>query len=352
MEDKIKKIELSIESLNAKKQRIYFFVQDTKGNAKASIRYTYQMAMALLKNGYNPRILHEKSDYFGVQSWLGEEYMSIPHSSVEGQNLEISPEDVIIVPEIFGYILPQINNLPCGKIVLCQAYDHMFETLQPGQSWSQFGFNKCITTSETQKTYLNTIMKSVSYDIIPPVISEVFTKSKYPQKPVIAISTREQRDTVNLIKTFYQKYPQFRWITFRDMRGVSEKEFAEVLKGCMLSVWDDNQSAFGTFPLESMKCGVPVLGTVPKMTPEWMKEENGIWIQDTIKLVDFVADFIQNWLEDNISEELYTNMEECSSEYSDIQKFEDSVVNLFQHYADVRKENFESELNKLETIEE
>ena len=134
MEDKIKKIELSIESLNDKKQRIYFFVQDTKGNAKASIRYTYQMAMALLKNGYNPRILHEKSDYFGVQSWLGEEYMSIPHSSVEGQNLEISPEDIIIVPEIFGYILPQINNLPCGVIKFMAVpvdYEHTNHIMEP-----------------------------------------------------------------------------------------------------------------------------------------------------------------------------------------------------------------------------
>jgi hypothetical protein len=352
MEDKVKKIETSIETLKSKKQRIYFFVQDTKGNATGSIRYIYQMAMTLIKSGYNPIILHEKQDYYGVQNWLGEEYMTLPHRSIENQNLEISPEDIIVVPEIFGYVLPQINNLPCGKIILCQAYDHMFETLQPGQSWTQFGFSKCITTSETQKDYLSSIMKSVSYDVIPPVIGETFTKSKYPQKPTIAILSRDQRDSINLIKTFYQKYPQFRWITFRDMRGMSEKEFSENLRECMLSVWDDTTSAFGTFPLESMKCGVPVIGSVPKMLPEWMKDENGVWIQDTIKMVDYVADFIQNWLEDNISEDLYVNMEKCVSEYSDYSKFESSVVNLFQHYSEVRLETFETELNKLETIEE
>ena len=349
MEDKIKKIELSIESLNAKKQRIYFFVQDTKGNAKASIRYTYQMAMALLKNGYNPRILHEKSDYFGVQSWLGEEYMSIPHSSVEGQNLEISPEDVIIVPEIFGYILPQINNLPCGKIVLCQAYDHMFETLQPGQSWTQFGFNKCITTSETQKTYLNTIMKSVSYDIIPPVISEVFTKSKYPQKPVIAISTREQRDTVNLIKTFYQKYPQFRWITFRDMRGLSEFEFASILKDSFVSIWVDDISGLGTYPLESMRTGTPVIGKIPNLKPDWMNEHNGIWTNETINMVDVLAEFTQNWLEDNIAEKLYESGYETSEKYSNQERFNSEVLEHFSSYINTRLVNFESQLEKLKT---
>ena len=40
--------------------RIYFLVQDTKGNAKASVRYIYQMEMSLKKSGYNAIILHEK----------------------------------------------------------------------------------------------------------------------------------------------------------------------------------------------------------------------------------------------------------------------------------------------------
>jgi len=51
--------------------------------------------------------------------------MTIPHKSIEGQNLEISPEDLIVIPELYGFVMSQITNLPCGKIVLCQAYDHM-----------------------------------------------------------------------------------------------------------------------------------------------------------------------------------------------------------------------------------
>ncbi len=128
-------------------------------------------------------------------------------------------------------------------------------------------------------------MRNFPIDILEPVVSPVFTKSKFPAKPIIAVSSREQREAINLIKTFYQKYPQFRWVTFRDMRGISEEEFANTLKDCMLSVWIDKTSSFGTFPLESMKSNVPVLGVVPKMIPSWLNEENGIWIQEEIKLV-------------------------------------------------------------------
>ena len=352
MEDRILKIEESISNLKDKKNKIYFFVQDTKGNAKASVRYIYQITNVLLKQGYNPIILHEKPDYFGVSSWLGEQYSNIPHQSIEGQNLQVAPEDFIIIPEIFGYVMSQLTNVKCTKIVLSQAYDQIFETLQPGQSWTQFGFTKCITTSDTQKKYISQYIKNVSTDIIEPVTSEIFQKSKYPAKPIIAISSREQRDAINVIKSFYQRYPQFRWITFRDMRGLSEEEFANTLKDCMLSVWDDRTSAFGTFPLESMKCGVPVIGVIPKMVPEWMNEDNGIWIQDELNLVNFIGEYIQNWLEDNISEEVYNGMEKCSLKYSDVNNFENKIISLFDEYTKSKLNVFETEYNKLQLIEQ
>jgi hypothetical protein len=347
MSDLIKKLELSIENLKEKKCKLFFFVQDTKGNAKASVAYIYDLALTLKNAGFNSIILHEKSDYFGVQDWLGSEYMDkLEHISVEGQNLQVAPEDVILVPELFGYIMPQVANLPCGKVVICQSYDYIFETLQPGQSWNQFGFLKCITTSEKMKEYITRVMRNVSVDVIEPMISNEFSKSQFPPKPVIAIHTREHRDSINFIKLFYTKFPQYRWISFRDMRGISRNEFANVIKDCMLSVWVDKESSFGTFPIESMKSGVPVMGSIPNLAPEWMNEDNGIWVQDLISLPDLVADYLQNWLEDNVSDKLYLGGLQTAEKYSDGQKFEKTIVSTFNDLIEKRVENFESELNK------
>ena len=92
MEINVEKIKESISNLRNKNSRIYFMVQDTKGNAKASVKFIYEMALTLKKNGFNPIILHEKNDYTGVEKWLGSEYMTeLPHKSVENQNLEITP---------------------------------------------------------------------------------------------------------------------------------------------------------------------------------------------------------------------------------------------------------------------
>jgi hypothetical protein len=344
----LEKLELSINNLKDKKSRIYIFTQDTKGNPKAGIRYNYQLAMTLKNLGYNPIILHEKPDYVGVSQWLGEEYMQeLPHVAIEGQNLEVAPDDIILVPEIFGFVMEQIKDLPCAKIVMCQAYDHIMETLKPGFAWSNYGFVKCITTCESQKEYINSVMRSTSIDLLEPYISELFSKSDYPQKPVIAVHSRDPRKSINLIKTFYLKYPQYRWITFRDMRGLSETDFSTFLKDCFLSVWIDDTSGYGTYPLESMKCGVPVIGKVPNLLPSWMKDDNGIWTPEENKIVDYISDFIQNWLEDNIKPELYTNMDKTVSELQTKVNFENKTNELFSWYFKTRLESFEEQLTKL-----
>ena len=352
-QEQIPKIEQSIKNLRDKTSKIYFLVQDTKGNAKASISYIYKLALTLKNAGFNTIILHEKPDYAGVAMWLGSEYMdNLPHKSIEGQNLEVSPEDFIVVPELYGFVMSQLTKLPCGKIVLCQAYDHLLETLQPGISWPQLGFHKCITTSEFQKEHLENLMRGVSYDVLTPYISEHFQKQESPAKPIIAIHSREQRDAVNVIKSFYLKFPQYRWITFRDMRSLPEKDFANALKDAFLSVWIDETSGYGTFPLESMKVGVPVMGCVPNLLPHWMNEHNGMWLNNKNQIPDFIADFLQNWLEDNVNPDLSTEMLKTVENLPTKENFEKKGIELFEEYIEFRAKSFEEQLNKLTTNEE
>jgi hypothetical protein len=349
MENSLKeKVLKSIEVLKDKQARIYFLTQDTKGNAKASVRFIYQVAKTLKDAGFNPIILHEKNDYAGVAKWLGEEYMNIPHRVIEGQNLEISPEDFLIVPEIFGFMMEQVKQLPCAKVVLAQSYAYIVETLQPGQNWAQYGFFKCLTTTNSQKEYIERVMRQSTFDVIKPYVSENFYPKSQPPMPIVAVHTKEQSDAINIIKTFYLKFPQYRWFTFRDLRGLTELDFSNSLRDCFVSVWIDDESGFGTFPLESMKSNVPVIGKVPNLPAEWMTEDNGIWITDKTLFADVIADFIQNWLEDNIKPEMYEEMKKTADKYSDKQEFETSVTTLFKKFLINRADSFEEQIIKTE----
>ena len=191
-------------------------------------------------------------------------------------------------------------------------------------------------------------MRQSSFDIIKPLITDSFYPKNVPPMPIIGVHTKDQSDTINIIKTFYLKFPQYRWFTFRDLRGLSETEFANSLKECFLSVWIDRESGFGTYPLESMSCGVPTMGLLPDMVPEWMSQENGIWVDDITMFPDFIADFTQNWLEDNLKPELYENISTTSEKFKNKKEFETKGVELFESYINTRVESLETQLSKIE----
>jgi len=136
------------------------------------------------------------------------------------------------------------------------------------------------------------------------------------------------------------------------MRGLNEEEFSNYLKDSFVSVWVDDTSGFGTFPIESMVSKTPVIGKVPNMKPDWMSDNNGIWTYELNNIHDILAEFIQNWLEDNINSELYEKGIETASQFNDSSKFEKTVINLFESYLNTRKESFESQLEKIKVTEE
>lgn len=349
--DKVKIIEEAIGRLESLQSNIYVFVQDSKGNAKASIKYSYDLVRALNENEFNAHILVENKDYEGVTSWLPMEYDKVPVVSIEEGNLQVRPDDLVVIPELYAHVMEQIADMPCNKVVLCQSYDYVFETLKPGATWNSFGFNRTITTNFDQKQYITDLFKKQSVDVITPFISDVFKKSDKPQKPIIAIHTREQRDTMKIIKAFYVKYPQYKWVTFRDMRGLTQEEFAASLSESCLSIWIDDVSGHGTFPLESMKCGVPVIGKVPNIQPKWMTEDNGIWTIDQTQIVDLVSAVFKGWLEDRVPSELYEEMENTVKDMT-YETFTKETLSVFNSIRNSRQEQLKMTIDKFKELEE
>jgi glycosyltransferase involved in cell wall biosynthesis len=133
---------------------------------------------------------------------------------------------------------------------------------------------------------------------------------------------------------------------------MSNKDFSFAIKDCFLSVWIDETGGYVTFPLESMKTGVPVLGVVPNVMPYWLNTENGVWINNKIQITDFIADFLQNWLEDNIKETLYVEMDKTVQKLPTMESFENKAIELFNSYVDLRLSLFEEQLEKLKETEE
>ena len=353
------KIEQALNLVKNKESKIYFLTQDTKGRPAAGVTYIYELVKFLNENGYNAIILHEKNDYklksdeegMGLEEWLGTEYANLPHASVESGGLSVGPSDFLIVPELFAHVMEQTKDMTCTKIVLCQAYDYIFEMLQPGIQWATYGYNKAITTSEASKEYINSVFPNIDVSIIPVSISDNFSPTDKPKQPIIAIHTREPRDTMKIVKSFYVRFPQFKWVTFKDMRGMTLQQFSDGLEDACLGVWIDDVSGFGTFPLECMKSGVPVIGKIPNLKPNWLKEENGFWTFEQNQIIDIINAYIKTWLEDSVPTDLFNKMNETVEPYTSTNQHS-VITNIFNKLMGELTEDLENALNKFTVKEE
>ena len=340
----MKNLDSAIEKIKNKEHKIIFLVPDTKGNGKSSVIHLYNQALLLKANGYNVAMLHEKNDFIKVGSWLTPECDELEHMSIEDNKLVVGPSDFIIVPEVYGSVFEQINTMTLEKVIYVQSYDYMLEAFSPGKSWIDLGVEECITTSNTLKNMIEDTVPVEDVQFIEPKIDGSFAKYGKPQKPVIAIHCRDTRKAAKIIKAFYLKYPIYRFISFKDMHAMAHNEFATNLKECAVSVWIDDDSSFGRFAVESIKCNVPVIGKVPNIIPEWMTDDNGIWVYDENQIPELISSFMKNWLEDTLPDNLKSVSETMTDKFTE-ENFEKNGLEVFEYL-------FNKKIGKLETIKE
>jgi hypothetical protein len=355
IEEQLSQVKTVLENLENKNFNLYFFTLDTKGNPTAGIANIYEHVKLLNELGYNAAILHEKNDYKikgdeesnGVADWLGDEYANIPHISIESQTLNVTPADFIIIPEIFSNIMEQVKSFPCKKVVFSQSYDYLLELLPIGKRWNtDYGFNDVITTSTKQAIYLSNLFPSLNTHVVPVSIPRYFKDSDKPKMPIIALHTRNQGDAAKIAKSFYLQYPIYKWVTFKELRGLSRQNFATELGKACLAVWIDDAAGFGTFPLEAIESNTPVIGKMPNMIPEWMEtvdeegnvtiKNNGVWTNTTLNIPELIATYIKVWLEDSVPTDLIEGIKESQGQYT-TEKQKETIKNVYHGLVENRK---------------
>jgi hypothetical protein len=364
------KLETVLKELKNKEANFYFFTLDTKGNPTAGVANIYEHVKVLTELGYNAHILHEKNDYrlngdedgMGIKEWLGEEYAELSHVSIESQELQVKPSDFMIIPEIFASIMDQVKDMPCKKIVFVQSPEYMFEVLPIGKRWTiDYGFNDVITTSERVSEHVKSHFPDANTHIVPVSIPEYFKNSDKPKKPIVTLVARNQSDVIKITKSFYLQYPLYKWITFKELRGISRKQFAQELSESCLAIWVDDLSGFGTFPIEAMECKTPVIGKMPNILPEWMEvkdedgnpmvKDNGIWTNTTNNIPELIGRYLKLYLEDAEPSEILENMEKTTGVYtSDAQR--DKLEVVYSNLMSNRIAEIEALMDKTNELQE
>jgi hypothetical protein len=356
----ISRIELEIEKIRNKKSRVLFFVIDTKGNPNGALAYIYELALILSNDEYDVGMLYQAQDneeFVGVREWLGDEYADLPHSNIGEGDVEVSASDILFIPELFSNIMMQTKKLPCKRIAILQNYDFILEQTPMSAQWGDFGIMEAVCNTEINADLVKEIFPYVRTTVIDPFVDKAFGETSEPKKLIVNILTKDQSNINRVIKPFYWKYPMYKFVSFRDLRGFPRDIYANLLREAAITIWIDEDASFGKSALEALKSGSIVISKQTEMTQEWMQgEEDGlltnacVWFDSFQELPKIIASVVRAEITDSVPSEIKEEAEKALSLYS-YEKTRDKLLSYVKGVLDNRIKEMESLEKFVETKE-
>ncbi len=375
-------IEKIVNNLQTNNFKLYFYCPPMN-SPSGGVGVVLKQAKFLHDNGYDARIIYEprqdtKASYQESQkkgkkieifekftpTWVGKEIEGLriqPLGTDEIQfndgtkekteALSINAEDFIIIPEGFPNVMERFAQIPCKKIVLAQSWYYILNAMGVGQSWKNWGVEDVISVSDGITEYLNIIMPGLKIkNFSQSINTEIFTPKSITKKfPKIAFMPGRTQDailkTYNVIKTFYSFYPQYRWIRFDELKGLSQEEFANRLSESALVLYTDEIAGFGTLPLEAMACNTHVIGWTPLGGKEYMNATNGFWAHngDIFQLAELLGVAVERYLTGMLDEpQVLEEYKKTLERYTKTNE-QTTILKIYNEYKNERIE----ELNKL-----
>lgn len=318
-----------ISKIENKDFNIYFIVMDSKGNPNAGVAYIYKQAKYLEEAGYNVTMLTESSDHIDAGSWIDKRFTGLNHQVTN--KLTVKPEDILVIPEIYGSIMENSKNLPCKRIIIAQNYEFMMEVLDIGKSWvTDFKISDVIVTNDNMVDHVLNLFHIDAHKI-PVSIDNIYKSENKPYRvPTVLLGGRDSSLVMRFVKSFFLANPQYSWVKFKQISGMKPDELLLELQDSMCLVWIDPKGSFGTLPLEAMKCKTPVVGVIPDMIPEWMKEENGFWVRSVLDLPSMVANVIGLSLEDEVFENINEDVVLDTPEKYSIENQQSKTIEVYE----------------------
>lgn len=271
---------------------------------------------------------------------------------VQCSNLNVSPEDFLIIPEGFPNLMQQTMQVSCKRVVFAQSWFYVLLAMGPGQKWQHFGIQDVISVSDAITEYLDSAMPGLNIKNFKQGINRELFKS--PKKlsdkfPMVAFTgSRGQENkmkTHSIIKNFYAFYPHLKWIRFVELGGMDKEQFAERLSSCAFLLYTDDIAGFGTLPLEAMASGTHVVGWAPFGGKEYINNDNGFWSKngEIFETAELLGLAIDKWLSGEMDiPEIQDSYEKTLSPYTE-EGEKTGMIDIINQYKNER-------INELEGI--
>ena len=346
VEEVIARIEKELKKFDEKDFNVYFYVIDTKGVPSGSLLYIYKIAYELQELGYNVTMLHDEQEFVGISQWAEKKYAELKHSRTKDREITVSPSDFLIIPEIYTDVMFQTKDLPCKRVMLLQNFDYLTRIIPVGVHPYEYGVTDAIVNTKTSNDLVKNNLPRISTHIIRPAISStVFRQADKPKKMIVNFVVKDANDASRIVKPFFWKYPQLKWVTFAQLQNLPQEIFADALRDAAITVVVDESASFSYAALEALKTGNIVICKIPENTPDWMLNEKGelsdsiVWVDNLNEVPDLLANLVAMWIRDDVPAELYAQIEEKAKSHTREEMAEDvKKVFVDELFADRRKE--------------
>lgn len=334
-QEKINKLKESRQKLVDKDFKILFFIAQSE-YATNNVYEVYSHVRTLREYGYDAKLLTDTKDYT-IPEFLDDDMKVLPHIASDTEKFEIGPQDFLVIPELFTNIMEQVKKLPCDKIILFQSVDNALRGLLPGTNWIDFEIVNVLTNGENMVKVCNDHFGRLDIKTYKMGVPEYFNNDIKLKEPVIGYYTKNHTELNKAIKLFYLKYPNYRFISFEDLRGGTREDFAKKMNQSFATLWIDKNASFGITPLEAMKAGSMPIGIIPEIPQDYFTTEMdfGFWSYDTLTLPDMIANAVRVWLQDSVPQKMYDNMELIASKYTE-KESKQSVMEAYIYFFEKR----------------
>ena len=308
-----------------KNGRILYLNHDST-TPSGGVKTIYWHVHHLVKNGYPAYVVHNRPGF--IPPWLN---LEVPMLYLE-DDFKVFPNDNLVIPEDYTAALEAAKDVQARKHIFCQNHFYIFNGLQNGSTWKDFGISSVFCSSEAIRDF---IRSALGYDEVPIVHYAIPLELFTPKKKKLQIAYMPRKRPVelkfirNLFSTLYGQYDHIPWVSIDNME---EKDVAEVLGESALFLSLSLYEGFGLPPVEAMACGCVVVGFHGYGGLEYAKSDNGFWCEEG-NIVECA------WLLGQVISRMINNDEE-------IAHMQEQALNTASRYHFARQEKEQTQLWK------
>ncbi len=229
---------------------VYYLCPD-HASPSGGVRAIYRHVDLLNEAGTGAAVLHHRPGF--ACRWF--EHTTRVDAASE---VELSPRDVLVVPEIYG---PHFDQLPEGpRLVAFNQNAYLtFARLAPGARLSYRRFEAAMTVSGDSAEYLRFAFPGLDVAVVPNSIdTELFRPSaELPPRRLATMPRKRREEADQILRLLGARLDGWEVV---EIEGRPEAEVAALLRGSPIFLALGRQEGFGLPAAEAMASGCFVVG--------------------------------------------------------------------------------------------